>query len=83
MASWTMARKLQRARSWYAARVSLDRTQMQVDDNLVNLGLGKAGHGGDQNRRERSVPSSTTRCRPVSKHEGLKIATPIPAQTGW
>jgi hypothetical protein len=42
MASWTMVRKLQRARSWYAAQVSLDRTQMQVDDNLVNLGLGKA-----------------------------------------
>ena len=26
----------------YAARVSLDRTQMQIDDNLVNLGLGMA-----------------------------------------
>jgi hemolysin D len=26
----------------YAARVSLDRTHMQIDDNLVNLGLGMA-----------------------------------------
>ena len=26
----------------YAARVSLDHTQMQIDDNLVNLGLGMA-----------------------------------------
>jgi hemolysin D len=26
----------------YAARVSLDRTQMQIDDNLVNLGMGMA-----------------------------------------
>jgi hemolysin D len=26
----------------YAARISLDRTQMQVDDNLVNLGMGMA-----------------------------------------
>ena len=26
----------------YAARVSLDRTQMQIDDNLVHLGLGMA-----------------------------------------
>jgi hemolysin D len=26
----------------YAARVSLDRMQMQIDDNLVNLGLGMA-----------------------------------------
>jgi hemolysin D len=26
----------------YAARISLDRTQMQIDDNLVNLGLGMA-----------------------------------------
>ena len=26
----------------YAARISLDRTQMQIDDNLVNLGMGMA-----------------------------------------
>jgi hemolysin D len=26
----------------YAARISLDRTQMQVEDNLVNLGMGMA-----------------------------------------
>ena len=27
---------------YYAARISLDRTQMQIDDNLVNLGMGMA-----------------------------------------
>jgi hemolysin D len=26
----------------YAARISLDRTQMQIDDNIVNLGMGMA-----------------------------------------
>jgi hemolysin D len=26
----------------YSARVSLDRTQMQIDDNLINLGPGMA-----------------------------------------
>ena len=26
----------------YAARISLNRTQMQIDDNIVNLGMGMA-----------------------------------------
>ena len=32
----------------YAARVSLDRTQMQVDDKLVNLDSGDGGNGRNQ-----------------------------------
>jgi hemolysin D len=34
----------------YSARVSLDKTQMQIDDRLVNLGARHGRHGRNQNR---------------------------------
>ena len=44
----------------YSARISLDRTQMQVEDNLVNLFARHGGHGGDQ---DRLAPVITICCR--------------------
>ena len=71
-----MARKLQRARSWYAARVSLDRTQMQVDDNLVNLGLGKAVTVEIPARAQCAQLSSTTHCASGKRARGAENTVP-------
>jgi hemolysin D len=41
----------------FAARISLDRTQMQIDDRLINLTPGM-GYGGDQNGLARCLELS-------------------------
>jgi hemolysin D len=55
----------------YAARISLDRTQMQIDDNLVNLGMGMAVTV-EVETGERSVLSYLLSPILKYKHESLR-----------